>query len=304
MRLRPWTSIRRRWALGQDADFDQLGEGFEDSVYGSSKGDVRLAVILEDVLTNIPQLREGGMRVLDVGGGTGHFAMQLAALGNEVVLSDPSREMLNRAEAAIERAGLGDSIAFVHAGIRDLESILDERFETVACHAVLNWVADPEAALGQLVRLLAPAGNLSLTFGNRAAWLFRRILDGDFAELLNDPDPDSLAAMHAKQVRFPRLFRPPTGWSELGWGATPTPLSENVVRGWLEGLGLVVRSKAGVRMFHDYLPDSLRTRERLEALIEVEKALRHTEPFASLGNQVHFVCSRRSTEGSPRSTQT
>lgn len=290
------TSIRNRRDLGEDADFDRLGEGFEDTVYGSSMGDVRLAVILEDVLANIPSLREGRLRVLDVGGGTGRFALQLAALGNEIVLSDPSREMLDRAETAIGRAGLSDSIDLVHARLQDLDRILGKRFEMVACHGVLNWVADPQGALGQLERLLAPGGFLSLTFGTRAAWLFQKILNLDFTDVLSDPDPDSLRAPHAKDVRFPWVSPLPTGWSELGWGASPMPLSENLVRSWLADLGLVVRSKAGVRMFHDYLPELPLTPDRMHALIEVEKALRHTEPFASLAKQVHFVCSSRVVE--------
>jgi S-adenosylmethionine-dependent methyltransferase len=292
MTPRLWKRLEKRRLAGQDANFDRLGGQFEDVVYGSTMGDVRLVVLLEDVLANIPSLRAGGVRVLDAGGGSGRFALELARLGNEVVLADPSREMLDRAGSVIEAAGLTGRVRLVQAGIEDLEGLLDEQFEVIACHAVLNWVAEPKLALGRLARSLAPHGSLSLMFGGRAAWLFEKILKGDLSGFLEDPDPDSLRAPHAQRVRLRRLSRLPSGWSELGWGPHAAALPESAVRAWLADAGLVVRSKAGIRMFHDYLPEAPSTAAELEDLVEVEKALRNTEPFASLAKLIHLVCSR------------
>ena len=70
------------------------------------------------------------------------------------------------------------------------------------------------------------------------------------------------------------------------------PLAEEIVRGWLDELGLRARSKAGIRIFHDHLPDAARDRERLDDLLEIEGALRRHEPFASLGQHIHLVCER------------
>ena len=70
------------------------------------------------------------------------------------------------------------------------------------------------------------------------------------------------------------------------------PLDELTVREWLREVGCVVRSKAGVRIFHDHLSAAHRSRDRLADLVVVEKRLRSIEPFASLGQHVHLVSTR------------
>src|SRR6266540_1360822 len=59
MILRAWASLKKRRQLGQDADFDELGTWIENNVYGSSMGFVRLSVLWEDLLSNIPGITSG-----------------------------------------------------------------------------------------------------------------------------------------------------------------------------------------------------------------------------------------------------
>ena len=40
----------------------------------------------------------------------------------------------------------------------------DEMFDVVCCHAVLEWLADPEETVEHLARFLRPEGCLSLMF--------------------------------------------------------------------------------------------------------------------------------------------
>ena len=289
---RGWTSLKNRLQAGQDADFDELGGWLEENLYGTSAGDVRLAVLWEDLLATIPQLVEGRLRVLDAGGGSGRIAIRLAQLGNSVVLCDPSREMLRRAQAAIREAGLADEIMVVQARIQEIARRLGEPFDVITCHAVLEWLAEPGPALIRLTRALAPEGRLSLMFYNRNAWLLKRVLRGEFAEVLADPTPDSTRALHEPRLRFRRLAGLPTGWSRAGWGDEGAPLSEAMVREWLREAGLVVHSKAGIRVFHDLLSEDARSLDRLDELVAVENTFRSTEPFASLGQLVHLVAAR------------
>ena len=291
MSRRLLSGIQRRRDLGGDADFDRVGR-FDEDLYASSVGRLRLEVVVHDLLESVPELRSGGVRVVDAGGGSGRLAIRLAQLGNDVVLAEPSAEMLARARAAIHEAGLSHAIKVVQAPIQDLHAALGSTFEVVTCHAVLNWVAEPQAALAQLVRSLAPEGRLSLMFGNRNARFFKSILAGDFAAVLKDPDPDSMEALYADRLRLRRFARLPSGWSELGWGTSEVPLSETRVREWLAASGLTVESKAGIRAFHDYLPEALRSDEHFDELLALEIALRNTEPFASLGALIHLVCAR------------
>ncbi len=255
-----------------DQDFDAVAKGFEGEVYGSTKGQVRLGVLREDLFSAIPELGSGGLSVLDAGGGAGRMSLLLAEAGNRVVLADPSREMLGRAERAFaeSRHGAGGSVATVRASIQDLEGELaGERFDVVCCHAVLEWLADPQGALGNLVDFLGAQGHLSLMFYNRDAALLKRALEGDLSLALGEGVPH-----------------------RAGWGEGATPLAEDTVRGWLGELGLRVRSKAGIRVLHDHVPDDLRRPGRIGELLEAEKRLRGREPFAFLGQHTHLVCER------------
>jgi S-adenosylmethionine-dependent methyltransferase len=298
MILRAWTSLKNRRQLGQDADFDELGTWIEDNVYGSSMGFVRLSVLWEDVLANIPDLRLGGLRVLDAGGGSGRTAVRIAQLGNEVVLCDPSQEMLDRARVAIQEAQLGEVITLVQGNIQDLERTVDGLFDVVMCHAVLEWLAEPEGALAHLDRMLEPNGRLSLMFYNHNAWLLRHVLSGDFREAWVHADGGAGPVLYEDRLRFRRLSRLPSGWSSRGWGNEPAPLRADVVREWLKALGHNVESKAGIRIFHDYLSEAERTPERIDELVAIEKLLRSKEPFASLGQLTHLVSARARSQRS------
>lgn len=205
------------------------------------------------------------------GGGAGRMAIRMASLGNKVILCDPSREMLDRAEEHIREANLSNCVTTIHSSIQDLKSSIDGGFDIVACHAVLEWLADPKSALGYLVELLKPGGSLSLMFYNRNAVLIKQVFSGEFVEALRERRK---------------------GYSPRGWGDGATPLAEDTVREWLDEYGLAVGAKSGIRIFHDHLPEGARSRDRLDELLEVERELRKQEPFASLGQHIHLICER------------
>jgi S-adenosylmethionine-dependent methyltransferase len=246
-----------------DTVFDaRLGDALAAGVYGTTKGEVRLGVLWHDLLAELPELRDGKLRVIDVGAGLGQIATQLAELGHRVTLCDPSEEMLERARAAMSAAGLDQQARFVRAPAQQAAQRLGEQFDLVLCHAVLEWLAEPRRALEAVLPLLAPAGHLSLMFYNRNAALLKHALRGDLDALLADERPEG----------------------------APAPLDPDAVQGWLEDFGLRVQSRAGIRIFHDHLPEALQTPERLEQIMHLETEFRRREPFASLGQHVHFVC--------------
>lgn len=247
-----------------DVNFDGRAISFEREIYGSSKGYIRLRVLWDDLLTEVPGLSRGGLSILDAGGGAGHLSLLMAKQRNKVLLCDPSREMLDRAESSVLDAGLWDLVTTKHSTIQDLDEP-DAGFDVITCHAVLEWLGDPESTLKHLIKYLREDGRISLMFYNRNAAVLKRILRGDFEESLQ-------------------------GFGGEGQGCTP--LSEEVVRSWLLDSGMSIKSKSGIRMFHDYVPEETRRPERLDALLRLETALRKKEPFASLGQHVHLVCGR------------
>ncbi|CAA9411046.1 MAG: hypothetical protein AVDCRST_MAG03-1867 [uncultured Rubrobacteraceae bacterium] len=250
--------------VGSDVNFDGRATGFEVEIYGSSKGHIRMRVLWDDLLTEVPGISRGGLSILDAGGGAGHLSLLMAERDNRVLLCDPSREMLNMAEESVRDAGLEDLVITRHSTIQDLDEP-EAGFDVITCHAVLEWLGDPEATLKHLVRYLRTDGLMSLMFYNQNAAVLKRALRGHFAEALKEPDTNSQGC---------------------------TPLSEETVRTWLADLGMSIRSKSGIRMFHDHLPEEARNGDRLEDLLRLEKALRKQEPFASLGQHVHLICER------------
>ena len=249
--------------MGHDINFDGRAASFEEAIYGSSKGYIRLRVLWDDLLTEVPGISRGGLSILDAGGGAGHLTLLMAERRNRVLLCDPSREMLDRAEESVREAGLSTLVTTRHSTIQDLEQ--GAGFDVITCHAVLEWLADPEATLKHLTGFLKGDGLLSLMFYNRNAAVLKRIFGGEFAEALQEIGTD-------------------------GQGCTPLP--EETVRTWLTGSGISIRSKSGIRMFHDHLPEETRGSDRLEDLLRLEKVLSKQEPFASLGQHIHLVCER------------
>jgi S-adenosylmethionine-dependent methyltransferase len=230
-----------------------------------------MTVLWDDLLTAVPRLNGPGLNILDAGGGAGHLAVRLAQLGHRVVLAEPASEMRERAQAAIQAAGVAGLVTLVAAPLQGLDDVLHEIFDLVVCHAVLEWLADSRAALSSLAPLLASDGQLSLLFYNRNAALLKRVLHGEFGRALDELAGD---------------------WQPRGWGDGCVPLAEDDVSRWLTELGLSVQWRAGIRIFHDHLPPAMRHGEGLDLLLQVERAFRNREPFASLAQHLHLVCDR------------
>ena len=258
--------------MSPDADFDEIAGSFEEEIYGSSKGYVRLNVLWEDLSREVPEISQGGLSILDAGGGAGHMALAMAQSGNDVLLCDPSHEMLLRAEKVIGETSLPGTVTTLHSSIQDLKVSEHGEFDVITCHAVLEWLSDPRETLGHLARFLKHDGCLSLMFYNRNATLMKKVLEGEFSTVLREYEE---------------------GFSPRGWGQGATPLAEERVREWLDESGLKVCSKAGIRIFHDHVPDSAREPGYLDTLLTLEKGLRNEEPFASLGQHIHLVCERK-----------
>jgi 2-polyprenyl-3-methyl-5-hydroxy-6-metoxy-1,4-benzoquinol methylase len=101
-----------------------------------------------------------GLRVLDVGCGTGRHAVRLAAEGANVVGLDPTPEMLARAVAKAEAAGLAVDLRL--GGVEDLDPGQGQ-FDLVLCCLVLSHVEDLDSAVARLAGHLVPGGRLVIS---------------------------------------------------------------------------------------------------------------------------------------------
>jgi len=103
---------------------------------------------------------QGARRVLDVACGTGHHAIALAQRGYEVVGTDVSEGMVDRARQNAESAGV--TATFHEVGFGHLREAVKEPFDALLCLGnSLPSVITEEAldvALADMAGLLAPGG--------------------------------------------------------------------------------------------------------------------------------------------------
>lgn len=107
-----------------------------------------------------------GARVLEVGCGTGLFAIALAERGFQVTAADSATNMLARAEANVADAGLRGVVTLLRADAERLP-VPSESFDLVVALGLLPWVFAPRDAVAEMVRALVPGGHLMVNCDNR-----------------------------------------------------------------------------------------------------------------------------------------
>lgn len=100
-------------------------------------------------------------RVLDVGCGPGHLALQLVAISSkvEVVGVDLSQQMLAIAEEHRVVSSHADQVRFQLADAKALP-FEDGSFDAVCCKSTLHHIPDPSRLLSEIWRLRADGGAL------------------------------------------------------------------------------------------------------------------------------------------------
>jgi ubiquinone/menaquinone biosynthesis C-methylase UbiE len=129
-------------------------DSFDGAVYRH-----RLNVVLD-------LIGEGhGRRLLDAGCGAGALTVAAARQGFQVEAVDASARMAEATLEAVEQASVGDR---VHVGQRDVERLpyADGHFDAAVAVGLLPWVAEEDAVMGELARVLRPGAVLVATFDN------------------------------------------------------------------------------------------------------------------------------------------
>lgn len=105
-------------------------------------------------------------RVLELGAGTGLNLAHYPDAVEELVLSEPDPAMRRRLERRVARSGRDATIVAARAEELPFE---DGAFDTVVSTLVLCTVGDPDAAVREIRRVLAPGGRLLFVEHVRAA---------------------------------------------------------------------------------------------------------------------------------------
>ena len=255
-----------------DRSFDGIAAKFQRNIYQSSKGEIRQQVLLRDLATLA--LLQAPCQILDVGAGQGQLSLALANMGHSVHLTDISAEMLAMAAETAAAQGLAVSgpaarLQFSKLSLAELSRDSQQQYPLVLCHAMLEWLAQPDAALRQLSRLVAPGGVLSLMYYNKDAKRLSNILYGNFDYVAADFKVKKKVSLSPQN-----------------------PLEPLLVEQWYQQAGFSVLSKTGVRCFHDYLQNRSMQQSHFSQLLELELKYNRQEPYASLGRYTHLLLSR------------
>ena len=145
-------------ATGQPSGFETISENPRYYVdFLDERTTISGERLAKRVIMDLLDLRDG-LSVLDVGSGTGADAIELAeAVGPDgrVVGLDRSADMV--AEARRRAADSGLPVQFVVGDAHALD-LPDESFDRVRTERMLIHLADPQAAVRELVRVTRPGG--------------------------------------------------------------------------------------------------------------------------------------------------
>ncbi|MGH3497511.1 MAG: methyltransferase domain-containing protein [Nocardioidaceae bacterium] len=241
---------------------------------GPSRGMVRAAVVWDAVQDELGQL--GGLgRVLDLGGGTGGFAVRVAGLGHHVTVVDPSPDALASLQRRAAESGVDTRIAGIQGDATDLlDHLGSDSIDMVLCHGVLEVVDDPVQTLMVVREVLHQHGALSLLVAHRPAAALARALAGQ-VEAVRD-----------------LLLAPSTG---SGSATGPRRFTESETLDLVRASGLVPTYVHGIRVFTDVVPGALVDSEprALETLLDCERLAANRPELRALAGQLH-VGARRS----------
>lgn len=127
-------------------------------------------ITLDNIRRFLPEDRDGV--ILDAGGGTGFWAIQLAEMGYRVVLTDISTGMLEKARENVSARGLDDRIDIKFSDIRHMSEFSDSQFAMVISEGdPVSYCGDHEAAVREFARVVRRGAAVIVSVDNRVRGL-------------------------------------------------------------------------------------------------------------------------------------
>ena len=232
-------------------------------------------VLAEVIAARAAQAGRTALDIVDVGAGTGGFAVGMAGLGHRVTVVDPSPDALAAARWRAAEAGV--TLTEVQGEASDLPALVGEPgaggggADLVICHSVLEYVDSPPAALAAVARVLRPGGTVSVLAANTVAAVLQRALAGKYAEA--------------------RALLP--GGPGAPGPVPPAPAGRRFtlpeLTALIEGAGLRAGAAHGIRVFSSLLPGAGADPAAAEALRELEEAAATCPPLRDIATRLHVL---------------
>jgi SAM-dependent methyltransferase len=225
-----------------------------------------IARLLDDALDTV-RLPGRTPTVLDCGGGSGTFAVPLAAAGAEVTVVDISADALATLVRRAEETGVAGLVHPVQGDADLLGDLLtDRRFDLVLAHGILEAVDRVDVAFAGIAAAVRPGGLLSVLVVNPVAAVVARALAGEPATAL------------AELRRLP---------------GTLERLGPDAVERLCTAAGLVVGQRHGIGVFSDLVPGAaLDAPGARDALAQLDLEAADRSPFAEIAGRVHLLARR------------
>lgn len=213
-------------------------------------------------------------RVVDVGGGSGTWAVPLAVEGCDVTVVDTSANALAVLSSRAREAGVAGGVHAVQGDADTLaDAVADASADLVLGHGLLEYVDDPAAACRALAAVAAPGAAVSVVVAGRYGAVLSRVAAGRIAEAR-------------------RLLSDPAG----RWGPGDPMLRRlagDEVRALLESSGLIVEHVHGHRVVSDLVPDAVADGVfPVDALAELEEAAATTPALREVASRLHVLARR------------
>ena len=223
-------------------------------------------------------------RVLDVGGGSGAWAVPLAALGCVVTVVDSSPNALAALQRRARDAGVHDRIRAVQGDADALGDVVPAgSADLVLGHGLLEVVDDPARAVAALAVAAEAGAAVSVLTAGRYAAVLSRTVAGRLAEaraLLTDPDG---------------RFGPDD--------ALRRRLGADALRQLLEECGLRVEVLQGDGVLEGWVPGATRDGgpSAVRAVAELEELATGVTPLRELAVRLHALAGARADRPGRRS---
>lgn len=247
----------------QDQNFDSHSKTFKNNIYGSSKGKVREAALMRDLNEYLTD--KSNLNILDVGGGQGQIALQLAQMGHSVDIVDVSADMLEVAKAKAKEFEL-TNVNFINEGVQALPDVISQQYDLVLCHAVFEWLEQPQQAFAILQQLCKHKGGISLMYYNAVGQMYSNLCYGNFDYID--------AGLKAKKV------------VKLNPQSAIEPAD---IETWAKELKLTLETISGVRCFHDNMRDISHWNTKLPEIIEKELEYSRKAPYLYMARYIHTL---------------